>query len=97
MPVFVFGEQVNQSWVGDVCAVNASTWIGISCVAGLVTRIDLSQVHVTGGTLPAELAGLRTLSVLNMSKCGLTGSSPSICFTEHMAICLARAKMQPDG
>ncbi|KAK3120595.1 hypothetical protein QOZ80_9AG0690600 [Eleusine coracana subsp. coracana] len=66
---------------GALASWNASThfcrrWAGVTCTAGRVTSLDLSERRLTG-TLPPAIGNLTHLSSLNLTQNGISGSIPA--------------------
>ncbi len=63
---------VNTGWLSDVTACD---WYGISCAAGHVTQVDLSDNQLSG-SIPPELGNLASLQYLGLFSNQLSGSIP---------------------
>ncbi|GJN25711.1 hypothetical protein PR202_gb13574 [Eleusine coracana subsp. coracana] len=66
---------------GALASWNASThfcrrWAGVTCTAGRVTSLDVSERRLTG-TLSPSIGNLTYLSSLNLNQNGISGSIPA--------------------
>lgn len=67
-----FVSKIKSSWIGNVCSKNATTWFGVECTLGHVSRLDLSAA-IFGGVLGPQLYLLSKLTFFKCLDCYLTG------------------------
>ena len=67
---------VNGKPLHTVCEGSVSSWIGITCVNGVVKQLTLKGFHL-GGTIPSSISSLSSLDKLDLSQNNLVGNIPS--------------------
>jgi hypothetical protein len=69
-----------STWTGRVCSTaTTSTWQGVWCEGGNVTRVRLASL-LLNGTISCDVAAVTSLIVLDLGDNQLTGSIPPCLF-----------------